>query len=274
MLILKLTFLTLVESMPAQLDPRKLFMQEVALMTCFRHLPVFAKLLAYTVEPMAMMVQYYPLGSLKNLIQGRVESPQLLGADFVWTLDLVIQLMCNLCDAINALHDANVAHCDIKPHNCLMYMHTVQEKKKPEKQLMTMLNDFGLSRLLNIRGQVTVTGGSPVYSAPEVLDRFHNKIRVENPDEIKAGDVYAFGCVVYECTTRQEMWQSDQGAEQKVMAGQRPNLSAMQFVFTMDAKMTALQNMIQACWIQDWQQRPQIAHLKRDLDALLKIGND
>jgi len=93
------------------------------------------------------------------------------------TCDLAAQL----ARGLDTLHARGILHRDVKPSNVLF---TVDGT--------AVLADFGLARShdstrLTLEGQVL---GTPHYLAPELI---------EGLDATPASDVYALGCVLYEC---------------------------------------------------------------------------
>jgi serine/threonine protein kinase len=103
--------------------------------------------------------------------------------DVVAVADLGVQL----AETLAAVHAAGVVHRDIKPDNVLI----VDEPGG----LRTKLVDFGIAkRLENWGSGNTVSGtlmGTPLYMAPEQVTP-HGAIDGRT-------DVYALGCVLYEC---------------------------------------------------------------------------
>ena len=94
-----------------------------------------------------------------------------------------LQICAEVAGALDALHQSQLVHRDVKPGNILL-----------DEQGVAYITDFGLAKdaqasLLTRPGQAV---GSLDYMAPE-------QIRGE---EVGAPtDVYALGCVVYECLT-------------------------------------------------------------------------
>jgi serine/threonine protein kinase len=97
-------------------------------------------------------------------------------------LPAVIQLAAELAQALDALHVLEIVHRDVKPSNVLLGGDGA------------MLADFGLARGAGAT-QVTRDGqlvGSAHYLAPELI---------EGHPATPASDIYALGCLLYECVT-------------------------------------------------------------------------
>lgn len=85
-----------------------------------------------------------------------------------------------LASAIEALHDTECVHCDIKPSNALV-----------ERSGRVVLLDFGLARSQRAMHH-TAVAGTPHYMPPEC--------GLGDPPS-EAGDWYAFGVILYEALT-------------------------------------------------------------------------
>ncbi|HEY4347095.1 MAG TPA: serine/threonine-protein kinase, partial [Gaiellaceae bacterium] len=110
-------------------------------------------------------------GSLADRI--RSEGP--LGLDT--TLDLAAQL----AKGLDLLHEHQILHRDVKPSNVLL-----------DDEGTAALTDFGLARSvdstrLTREGQLL---GTVHYLAPELI---------EGHEATRASDIYALGCVLFEC---------------------------------------------------------------------------
>jgi serine/threonine-protein kinase len=102
-------------------------------------------------------------------------------AEGTLSLPEALRLVTDLADALEALHAGGLVHRDVKPANVMV-----------DKQGGAALTDFGLARgvadtVLTKTGMVV---GTVDYLAPEL-------IRGQQADH--ASDVYALGCLVYEC---------------------------------------------------------------------------
>lgn len=118
-----------------------------------------------------LVLPYYRGGSLSS----RLRALGRLGVDE--TLDLAAQLGRGL----DALHGQGVLHRDVKPSNVLL-----------DGEGAAALTDFGLARAgdstrLTADGQIL---GTPHYLAPEVI---------EGGEATAQSDIYALGCVLFEC---------------------------------------------------------------------------
>jgi predicted Ser/Thr protein kinase len=99
------------------------------------------------------------------------------------TLDVVRQL----CVALQFAHDEGVVHRDIKPENVLV-----------DRAGRVKIADFGLAKLVGAAAQVTLTDagqvmGTPHYMAPE---------QIERPRDVDhRADLFSLGVVFYEMLT-------------------------------------------------------------------------
>ncbi len=97
------------------------------------------------------------------------------------SVDETVDLAAQLGRGLDALHARGVLHRDVKPSNVLL-----------DDEGTAALADFGLARgpdstRLTAEGQLL---GTPHYLAPELI---------EGRDASRESDVYALGCVLYEC---------------------------------------------------------------------------
>ncbi len=121
-------------------------------------------------------MEYVEGKSLKELIKGRGKLP----------LPIVLSVGKQLCRALEVAHDQGVIHRDIKPQNMVV---------EPDGVLKVM--DFGIARLATRKPESGVTQagtviGTPEYMAPEQL---------AGKEIDSRADIYAAGCVLYECLT-------------------------------------------------------------------------
>ena len=91
------------------------------------------------------------------------------------------------CLAMTYAHEKGILHRDLKPDNIML-------ASTPQADSVKII-DFGLARLIERSGQITLTEtgallGSPLYMSPEVCSGLR-------PDQ--RSDVYSLACVLYEC---------------------------------------------------------------------------
>ena len=99
-----------------------------------------------------------------------------------------LQIVPQICDALQYAHDAGVVHRDIKPENVLV-----------DRKGRVKIADFGLAKILGTGlepSRLTAEGqimGTPHYMAPEQLER---PLSVDH-----RADIYSLGVVFYELLT-------------------------------------------------------------------------
>jgi eukaryotic-like serine/threonine-protein kinase len=114
--------------------------------------------------------------TLEDLIASRSRLPH----------EAVIAIALQVCDALDAVHEAGLVHCDVKPSNILV---------SGGARLTTKLIDFGTVRLpKKDRAEITsqrAPTGTPAYMSPEQFLDF---------DEVdRRADLYALGATLFEC---------------------------------------------------------------------------
>jgi serine/threonine-protein kinase len=122
-----------------------------------------------------LVMPYYLGGSLATRL--RSLGPLELGE--------TVELAAQLARGLDALHGRGILHRDVKPSNVLL-----------DGEGTAALADFGLARgadstRLTAEGQLL---GTPYYLAPELI---------EGREATRLSDVYALGCVLYECLVGQ-----------------------------------------------------------------------
>ena len=110
-------------------------------------------------------------------------------------MDEIIDLAAQLGRGLDALHARGVLHRDVKPSNVLL-----------DGEGTAALADFGLARAtdstrLTAEGQLL---GTPHYLAPELI---------EGAEATRASDLYALGCLLYECVVGEPPFTGSRPAE-------------------------------------------------------------
>ncbi len=128
------------------------------------------------------------------------------------TIDLAqaLPLFCQIAQALAAVHAAGIVHRDLKPGNIFL--------RQVEGQYRIKLVDFGIAKVQALEGRdamtLTQTGeffGSPLYMSPE-------QCKGEKIDG--RCDIYALGCVMYECLSGVSPFQEQAENQLKLLLAQ------------------------------------------------------
>jgi Protein kinase domain len=131
-----------------------------------------------------------PTISLHYFLMEYVDGPNLRQVERAGKLapPQALQIIPQICEALQYAHDEGIVHRDIKPENVLL-----------DKKGRVKIADFGLAKILGREPQdFRLTGadqlmGTPHYMAPE---------QVEHPQEVDhRADIYSLGVVFYEMLT-------------------------------------------------------------------------
>jgi predicted Ser/Thr protein kinase len=131
-----------------------------------------------------------PSTSLHYFLMEYVDGPNLRQLERAGKLSPreAMQIIPQICEALQYAHDEGIVHRDIKPENVLL-----------DKKGRVKIADFGLAKILGREPQdFRLTGvgqvmGTPNYIAPE---------QVERPQEVDhRADIYSLGVVFYEMLT-------------------------------------------------------------------------
>lgn len=104
-----------------------------------------------------------------------------------------VAIVSQLCDALTHAHDKGIVHRDLKPSNIMC-------RKLNSGEWSVKVVDFGLAKMIDDENgqsalKLTQTGechGSPPYMSPE---------QCMGKDVDYRTDIYALGCIIYECVT-------------------------------------------------------------------------
>jgi serine/threonine protein kinase len=114
------------------------------------------------------------------------------------SVDLCVQLLDGICDAVSAIHAADTVHRDLKPSNIII-----------QPDLRPRVADLGLAFLST--GETCdprEAVGTPAYMAPEV-----GLGMTGTPELLARADVYSLGCVAYEMFAGRQPFRCDSGRE-------------------------------------------------------------
>jgi serine/threonine-protein kinase len=126
---------------------------------------------------------------------------------------LAVGLMVKVARAVHYLHEHNILHRDLKPHNILL-----------GKDGEPYVSDFGLAKFLDTDLELTATGvvmGTRPYMAPE---QAAGRTRQLTP----ATDVWALGVMLYELLAGRRPFTAaeDGGVREQILAAEPPTLTS------------------------------------------------
>jgi hypothetical protein len=123
----------------------------------------------------------------------------LLRAEGPLELDRAVAIAVQIAGALEAAHRRDLVHRDVKPANVL-----VLPRRSREATDHVYLSDFGLAKSTSSISGLTASGqfvGTVNYTAPE---------QVEGKPVDGRTDIYALGCVLFECLTGQPPFKRDE----------------------------------------------------------------
>ena len=130
------------------------------------------------------------VGGQPYLVMEFVDGPNLRQVEQAGrlTVDQALEIVPQICEALQFAHNEGVVHRDIKPENILL-----------DKKGRVKITDFGIAKIVGApSGKDSLTGakdvlGTPHYMAPE---------QVEHPQAVDhRADIYSLGVVFYELLT-------------------------------------------------------------------------
>jgi serine/threonine protein kinase len=159
---------------------RERFVRESRLAASLDHPNIIPIYDAGSSQDLLYIAMRFVKGDLKSVIQrdGRLKPERLM------------PVITQVASALDAAHHLGLVHRDVKPANILIAF-----SSGPDGQDHVYLADFGLTKHATSRSGITGTGqfvGTVDYMAPEQIEGKQVDGRV---------DVYALGCIVYECLT-------------------------------------------------------------------------
>ena len=168
---------------------RERFVRESRLASAIDHPNIIPIYEAGEVDGVPFIAMRYVAGTdLKKLIdqEGVLDVPRALS------------IVGQVASALDSAHHEGLIHRDVKPANVL-----IVPRRQPEESDQVYLADFGLTKHSTSQGGLTKTGqfvGTIHYVAPE---------QIEGPTVDGRVDVYAPGCVLYECLVGQPPFVKD-----------------------------------------------------------------
>ncbi|XP_017119064.1 atrial natriuretic peptide receptor 1 isoform X1 [Drosophila elegans] len=205
-----------------------------------------------------LLTEYCPKGSLQDILEN--EQFQL---DWMFRLSL----MHDIVRGMQFLHSSEIrSHGNLKSSNCVV-----------DSRFVLKITDFGLHTLRRTRFDTGSDGGNCnshaywsklLWTAPELLKLEHNRA----PEGTQKGDVYAFGIIVHEITTRQGPFYLGRCAYEKspqeiieLVKGYQPHRMQKPFRPELEPNCDTkadINGIIRRCWAEDPAERPDFNTLK------------
>lgn len=184
------------ESVP--LAKKKAFVQEVSIMQLLSRSGRTVEVLAYCINPLAILMHFYTLGNLQQYLQ-RV--PFSFDKNQVTDTALIHDIALGLQE----IHSFDIVHCDIKCVNIFL-----EKSQTDNARLKCVIGDFGVSQItstkpLGVRAfDVSDARGISIsYAAPELFTMMRTKLFTIT---MKSRDIYALAVVINEVLTRVDAW--------------------------------------------------------------------
>ena len=198
-----------------------------------------------------ILTPYMPNGSLELLLKKanrsteNIQKIDLKNTEFEFNFARKLIIIFGVAAGMQYLHHMNIIHRDLKPGNILL-----NDRYEP------YIGDFGFSKFTETKNTMkqSMTGGTPLYMAPELYDNYTYGFKV---------DVYAFAMLVYEVLSGMEPFEEVKNPNSiplKVCNGARPNIPS--FI------PTPFKILIKSCWAADPSERYSFNEI---VEYLLKI---
>ncbi|KAI5068160.1 hypothetical protein GOP47_0016505 [Adiantum capillus-veneris] len=170
---------------------------------------------------------------------------------------MAIKFALDIAEAMDCLHNYGIIHRDLKPDNLLL----------TADQRTVKLVDFGLAREETLTEMMTAETGTYRWMAPEL----YSTVTLRNGEKKHYNhkvDVYSFSIVLWELLTNRmpfEGMSNLQAAYAAAFKGTRPSLSEN---LNLPDELTFI---LQSCWAEDPNVRPNFAQVVRMLNSYLSM---
>lgn len=197
-----------------------------------------------------------------DYIQGKPLS-KIIRSEGGLSIDRLVSIMSQVCDALGHAHKNGVIHRDLKPSNIVLL-------DAAEDANDVRILDFGIAKIIegteseSMELKLTHTGrvlGSPVYMSPEQC-----QARPLDP----RSDIYSLGCVLFEAITGKLPFVGSNIVETLYMQTHKmpPTVSSIRTDLPEARRLDAI---VLKCMAKDPKDRYQnMAELKADLDAIVE----
>jgi serine/threonine protein kinase len=166
---------------------------------------------------------------------------------------VVLDIMLQIAEGMNYLHENDVMHRDLKSKNVLINVVKNEENLELSSSMLVKITDFGLAKLKENSQYSTKHLGTTPWRAPEMFDVVDNK----NTKYTKAADVYSFAMVFFEVLTGKTPFSDVRRKDlyKKVCEGERPALPSKAYC------PVYLSAFIDRCWVTKAKHRPQFPEI-------------
>jgi len=220
---------------------------EVKILAGLSH-PNVVQVFGHCIAEKSSLVMELMQGNLNDHIEQRGKSLE---------LPVALDIMLQIAEGIQYLHEKRVAHRDLKSMNILINPLEILGMENAG-YVQVKVTDFGLSKIKEASATYsmqTANTGTTRWMAPELF---------EEPDPNKCrypfkADVYSYAITCFEILTAKSPFEEASNTEvrRKVMAGERPVLPVTLPMF--------LSSLIERCWDAEANRRPSFSEICAEL---------
>ncbi|GLI61954.1 hypothetical protein VaNZ11_004517 [Volvox africanus] len=239
---------------------------EVSLLGSLNH-PNIARFLAMCEEPPCIVMQYYPYGSLFDLLSRAQKGSPKAAKELTWSKRL--DMLRDVASGMQYLHSRKppVIHGDLRSPNLLLDLTIDRERPR----FHVRIADFGLARMANgVTGSVMVSKmTNPRWLAPEVI---------RNSAVGKAADVYSFSIIMWEMLTWKQPYQDMMSVQvmfSTVTENSRPEVPPdAELPGAPGTSLPLYIQLMERCWQADAGLRPSFKDVVEVLQNMQKVETD
>ncbi|KAJ9508201.1 hypothetical protein QJQ45_021539 [Haematococcus lacustris] len=236
---------------------------EVHMLGTYNH-PNIVRFMAICLDPPLIIMQFYPHGSLFDLLQRARSKNSRAIKELSWTNRL--DMLRDVAAGMHYLHTRKppVIHGDLRSPNLLLDL-TI-DKERP--RFHVKIADFGLARMLGANSSLIMVSKTtnPRWTAPEVI---------RDSQIGPAGDVYSFAIVMWEMLTWQQPYEDMMSVQvifSTVTDNYRPYMpSDAEVPGNPGITLPDYKALIELCWSADARKRPSFKQLVVDLQAMRDV---
>ncbi|SPN79556.1 Serine/Threonine-protein kinase [Brazilian cedratvirus IHUMI] len=227
-----------------KMDERDLleFRAEVAVLSELHHANIITFVGSCVKRPnMCIVVEFMNAGSLKDIINRGLEKV---------SFRTKIELLRQVAEGIEHLHENEIIHRDIKPSNILIDSKT---EKLAEGKFTAKVADFGFARIKE-DGATMTRCGTPCWTAPEIIrgEKYNEKV-----------DIYSFGVVMWQVLTGKEPYKgcNFMKVSLDILNGERPPIPP--------ECPKSCKKLMKKCWSGEVEKRPSASQVIITLNQVL-----